>query len=297
MVELTLGKVNNEERKFIPTKKVNLVKYIKELDLVEEYKIIQTFENGYKFRCYDDGKGLSFTKTKKVGNISDIIEIDEETFNNVLYRTGKCIKKTRKTFKDKSFKIDLDYFIEPIVMTLVEVSVSKDEKLENYNVPSGFIEVTGNSIYNNSNIFNGSILSTISILEGTDGVGKTTAIEQLLKCGIICQDRCNDVISANMLFEIPMELRVKRYWEYLKKIDKKIIFLVNNDREELERRINSRAEISEFDELAYEYNMLYLDTFNHMKERNMLEGKLFLLDCTGLSIEDVTKQLKKIILK
>lgn len=296
MVELTLGKVNNEERKFIPTKKVNFVKYIEGLEKVEEYKITQTFEDGYKFRCYDDGKGLSFTKSKKIDKISDIVEIDEATFNNVLNRTGKCIKKTRRTFKDGSFKIDVDYFSKPVVMILVEVSTSGDEKLGDYKVPSGFVDVTGNSIYDNSNIYNGSIISNGTILEGTDGVGKTTAIEALLKRGIICQDRCNDVISANMLFEIPMEQRTERYHEYLKKNDKKVIILVNNDKAELERRIYSRAEVSEFDKLAYEYNVLYLDTFNYMNERNMLEGKMFLLDCTGLSVEDVTERLKNIIL-
>ena len=66
MVDLTLGKVNNEERKFVPTKKVNFLKYINGLKKVEEYKIIQTFENKLKFRCYDDGNGLSFTKTKNI---------------------------------------------------------------------------------------------------------------------------------------------------------------------------------------------------------------------------------------
>lgn len=296
MVELTLGKVNNEERKFIPTKKANFKKYIEGLEKVEEYRITQTFEAGYKFRCYDDGKGLSFTKTKKSGKISDIVEIDEVTFYNILNRTGKCIRKTRRTFKDGAFKIDVDYFSEPVVMIIVEVSTSEDEKLGNYKVPSGLVEVTGNSIYENSSIYNGSIISTSTILEGTDGVGKTTAIEVLLKIGIICQDRCNDVISANMLFDIPMELRAKRYHEYLKKIDKKVIFLVNNDRNELERRIYSRLEVSEFDKLAYEYNVLYLETFNYMKERDMLEGKLFLLDCTGLSARNVTEKLKDMII-
>ena len=297
MVELRLGKINNEERKFIPVKKEFFEEYIGKLKKIEEYELTQTFKNGYKYRCYNDNGTLKFTRNKKMGKITDVIEIDKDTFYNVLSENGKYIRKIRKYYNDGPFEIDVDYFSEPIEMILVEVASIGNEPLENYKPPNGFIEVTGNSNFENANIYNGSIISNNTIIEGTDGVGKTTTIEGLLKYGIICQDRCMDVISVNMLFDIPMEVRAKKYQEYFKKIDKKIIFLVNNDREEIERRINTRERLSEFDKLAYKYNVLYLDTYNYMKERNMLEGKLFLVDCTGLTINEQVNALKIIILK
>lgn len=294
-MELRLGKINNEERKFIPTKKEFFEEYINSLKEIEEYELTQTFKDGYKYRCYNDNGCLKFTRNKKMGKITDVIEIDEETFNNVLNENKKCIRKIRKYYHDGNFEIDVDYFSEPINLILVEVATIGKESLENYNPPKGFVEVTGNEIYENSNIYKGSIISNSTIIEGTDAVGKSTTIEELLKQGIICQDRCMDVISANMLFDVPMKERVKKYENYLKKIDKKIIILVNNDKKELERRINLRTKLSEFDKQAYEYNVLYLETFNYMKKHNMLMNKMFLLDVTGLSIEQQVEKVKKTI--
>lgn len=77
------------------------------------------------------------------------------------------------------------------------------------------------------------IIWTINtIIEGTDGVGKTTTIIELIKSGIICQDRCMDMISKNMIFDISIKERVNKYQNYLKNIDKKIIIMINNDKEE-----------------------------------------------------------------
>ena len=240
---------------------------------------------------------MKFTRNKKTGKITEVIEIDEKTFNNVINENKKYIKKTRKYYIDGEFEIDVDYFTKPLEMVLVEVASIGKTPLEEYKAPYGFIEVTGNSKFENSNIYKGSIISSGTIIEGTDGVGKTTAIEGLLQKGIICQDRCMEVISVNMLFEISMEERTRKYQEYLKRIDKKVIFLINNDKEELERRINLREKLSEFDEEAYAYNILYLDTFNYMKENNMLEGKLFMVNCTGLSVDEVIDKIESIIIE
>lgn len=137
----------------------------------------------------------------------------------------------------------------------------------------------------------------VAIIEGTDGVGKSSTINKLFEQGIKCRDRSKDVISKNMLFSVELETRVKVYHEYLKEIDKKIIFLVNNDKEELERRINKREKISAFDIEAYAYNKLYVDTYNYMKENDLLENKLFLVDCTGLTFDEQVRKVKDVILR
>lgn len=297
MIELRLGKINNEERKFIPTKDNFFEEYVNSLEEIEEYELIQTFKDGYKYRCYNDKGNLKFTRNKKMGKITEVIEIDENTFNTVLNENKKCIRKIRKYYNDGPFEIDIDFFYEPIKMILVEVACIGDVPLEEYKPPRGFVEVTGNDIFENSNIYNGSIISNNTIIEGTDGVGKTMIVEELLKEGIICQDRCMKVISPNMLFNISMDERCQKYQKYLKKIDKKVIILVNNDKKELERRISKRNTLSEFDEMAYKYNMLYLDTYKVMEQRNMLEEKMFLIDCTGLNIEEEKNKVKEIILK
>lgn len=132
-------------------------------------------------------------------------------------------------------------------------------------------------------------------MEGTDAVGKSSTLKLLENEGIICKDRSKDVISKYMLFSVDLDTRVKIYHDYLKKNDKKIIFLVNSDKDVLEKRVKSRVKISSFDLEAYAYNHLYIDTYNYMKEKNLLENKLFLVDCTGLSLEEQVKKVKEVI--
>lgn len=133
------------------------------------------------------------------------------------------------------------------------------------------------------------------IIEGTDGVGKSTTIKRLAKNNIICQDRSRNVISKYMLFDISMENRVNKYFEYLKNNDCLIIFLINNNKSELMRRIYSREKISDFDLQAYEYNLLYKETYEYMKKKNMLLNKLYMIDVTNLNIEEQTNKVKKLI--
>lgn len=134
------------------------------------------------------------------------------------------------------------------------------------------------------------------ILEGTDGVGKTTTINALKKDNISCQDRSKDIFSKYMLFDIDMKERTRHYYDYLKNNDCIVIFLINNDKEELMRRIYSREKISDFDLQAYEYNQLYKETYNYMSKYDMLCGKLFLVDVTGLNVEEQIQKVKDVIL-
>ncbi len=293
MVVLRLGKINNEERKFIPSKKEYLERYLSSLKKIEEYELTQTYKDGYKYRRYNDNGSFKYTCNNKMSKISEVKEIDEHLFNNILKENNKCVRKIRKYYIDGDYEIDADYFKEPIEMIMIEVSTNKD--LSKYIPPKGFIEVSNNKVFENYGIYNGSIKSNNTILEGTDGVGKTVTIEKLLNDGIIVQDRCMDVISKNMLFNVSMERRANLYRDYLKKINKKVIFLINNDKQELESRIKKRKVLSEFDTEAYKYNQLYKDTYNYMKEKNMLENKLFIIDCTGLSIEEQVKKVRDVI--
>lgn len=298
MMKLKVGKLNNSELKFIPTKRDSLDEYISKLKLTDEYEITQTFYNDYKYRQlkYNDEE-IKYTRNKKykTKSITKVVEINESEFNNIFAITKKCIKKNRKSYIDGNYKIDIDYFSLPFQMILVEVS--SNYSLDDYCSPKGFINVTNNSLFQNKNIFNNSIISTNTIIEGTDGVGKSITIEKLLEYGIVCQDRSNDVISKYMLFDVSMEERANHYYEYLKNTDKRIIFMINNDSNELMRRINSRGEISDFDLDTVKYNKLYLDTYNYMKERDLLCNKLFLVDVSNLTLEEQIKKVKDVIYK
>ena len=295
MVVLRLGKINNEERKFIPTRLDILEEYLQGMEEIEEYELTQTYRDGYKYRRYCDHGNMKYTRNLKMGKVTDVVEIGEEEFLEVLKDTKKSIRKIRKYYQDGEYEIDVDYFMEPVSMIMVEVA-SLGAPLADYQAPKGFVDVTGNKIYENSSIYQGSILSCSTIIEGTDAVGKSTTVNRLLSMGILCRERSMDMFSKYMEFTVPLEERVEHYYEYLKNHEEKVIFLVNHDKMELERRVSLRDVISEFDKKAYEYNQLYFETYQYMMEHDMLEGKLFLVDCTNLTFEEQVEKVKNIII-
>lgn len=134
------------------------------------------------------------------------------------------------------------------------------------------------------------------ILEGCDAVGKTSTIEILKKDGINCLDRSKDVFSKYMVENISMKERARIYFEYLNIHDDIVIFLINNNKEEIERRINLKKVKDKFDEKAFLYNQLYQETFKFMQENDMLNNRLFLVDVTDLSLEEQANKVRKAIL-
>ena len=130
------------------------------------------------------------------------------------------------------------------------------------------------------------------ILEGTDAVGKTSVIKNLSNYELF--DRDNNICK---LFDFNISLldRVNKLKEYLDKNENYLIFLINNDKEELERRVNLRETIDEYDRFSYLYNLLYLETYLYMEQNDLLNYKLFMVDCTGVSLEEETNRVKEII--
>ena len=129
-------------------------------------------------------------------------------------------------------------------------------------------------------------------LEGTDAVGKTSVINNLKEYQLFDRDK---VICKLFDFNISLTDRVNQLKEYLNNNKNYIIFLINNDKEELERRVNSRETIDEYDKYTYLYNLLYLETYLYMEMNNLLYGKLFMVDCTNLSLEEQTNRVKEIL--
>lgn len=158
----------------------------------------------------------------------------------------------------------------------------------------GLVDVTTNPLYFDNNI--NMVKVSRAIIEGTDGVGKTSTITHLIEQGIVCFDR-SETICKYMLFDVSMESRISAYMEYLSTIKPYfVVFLTNESREELEARINSRDSISEFDKMAYEYNILYRDTYRNMVNL-ALNNPIELVDCTGLTIDEQVNQVKACILR
>ena len=130
------------------------------------------------------------------------------------------------------------------------------------------------------------------ILEGTDAVGKTSVINNLKDYKLMDRDK---EISKLFMFDISLIERVKKIIEYFKKNENYVIFLVNSDQKELERRVSLRKIHDEFDKYTYLYNLMYLETYLYMEKMNLLDNRLFMVDCTGLNILEETSKVKKLV--
>ena len=295
-MKLKVGKINNVERKFIPIRKSKLEKYIEGLEFVETYQITQYYNENYKYREFKQ-EDIKYTKSQKDNETTIVEEISREEFLKK-FNPNTVIVKQRKKYRDKKYTIEIDEFFRPVKMTIIEVS-SDTSRLEDYKQDETFIEVTGNPIFQNENIIKGSIQKSEVIIEGTDGVGKTTVIKRLLEDGIICQDRCEEVISKNMLFDISTEECAKKIYEryFENETGETVVFLINLDRNELLNRIQGRENISEFDLEAYEYGLLYKKTYEYMIKKYNTKNRLLMLNCTGLNKQEQYTRVKELILK
>lgn len=151
------------------------------------------------------------------------------------------------------------------------------------------------------------------VIEGTDGVGKSTVIKALeqyfgdhtiteykqtdkkpVKLEFEFLDRETTTISASMLFTVRMKDRIERIKKYLdNNSDTFVLFLVNEDANELLRRVETRDKPgSDFDREAPAYNLLYMATFNEMKRHNMVNHQIAMLDVTD---DDITTEKESTI--
>ena len=89
-----------------------------------------------------------------------------------------------------------------------------------------FIDVTNNPKYKIENILNDSLIYTNSVIEGTDGVGKTTITISLAENGIIVYDRDVENITKKMKPFIPDEERYSSIKLFLEKDKKRKLIIL-----------------------------------------------------------------------
>ena len=155
-----------------------------------------------------------------------------------------------------------------------------------------FINVTQNKLYLLENVLKGSLKQTNIVIEGADGVGKSTLVAELAYKGYITQDRAVNEVTRKMREEIPKEDRIQGVKEYLE-MDKnrKLVFLYLFDENVLKQRIESRKNISEYDKKALIFQRLYLDTYNELKSFS----NIYIIDCLGKTPAELVKEIENLI--
>lgn len=229
----------------------------------------------------------SYVSTKRE-YLSSYLKKLKELYEEPIIHKNEIVGK-KIIYEDKGILIKVECYFNLNSLCIIRTNSNE------YVPEKGFIKVS--NLFDSENILNGFINVPNYTLEGTDGIGKTTTIEELIYEGIVCFDRNLDTICKYMLFDVPMETRIHEYKKYLEQTKDKILFLVNMDEEEIRRRIYSRDVVSEFDKYAVEYNRMYYETYKEMERRNLLYNKLFLADCTGLSVLEQKEKIKRMVLR
>lgn len=155
-----------------------------------------------------------------------------------------------------------------------------------------FIDVTVNNMYSLNKILQGQLKKTNIVIEGADGVGKSTLVSLLAEKGYLTQDRAVKEVTQKMREEISKKERVENVKQYLEFDEsRKLVFLYLSDEAELKKRINMRENISEYDKKALIFQKLYIDTYNQLKYFD----NLYIIDCLGKTPLDLVKEIEKLI--
>ncbi len=270
-----LGSVLKYEHKYICVKEHLLDDYIKEnTTYLHSYKIEQKFYLGIKYRKYITSEGIIYVKhnihsiTKSNKSI-DITEISLDEYNSI--PSTYIIEKTRYSYRinNTDLILDIDRFNGGI--SLIEVWGLDGNQASKFKTFKGLVEVTGNKYYSNEYIAShqDNILSRgLYIIEGTDLIGKTTVVNQLIHNGYVCYDRDQYNFSNYILLDKGVDYGIKHIISnYKDKKNYKIYVLYTNNEAILSERIQSRKKLeglSEFDSYCIDYNRLYISILKEL---------------------------------
>lgn len=212
-------------------------------------------------------------------NLERIFLLDKTNINSYTLKKGKYIIQIKEYNGFSTVNID----------GIITIFYFFDETQKPFN---DFIDITLNEKYLLKNILRGSLKKINVVIEGADGVGKSTLVRQLANKGYITQDRAVREVTKKMREEISIEERIESVKKYLySNKERKLIFLFLSNEKELEDRINTREKISEYDKKALIFQRLYVDTYNQLSGIK----NLYLLDCLGKTPVDLVNEIEKLI--
>lgn len=151
------------------------------------------------------------------------------------------------------------------------------------------IRVDNNVRYTIPNILDGYVINGNILLEGADGVGKTTISKGLAYKGIITEDRNVPNISWVMEPQYERNERIETIQKYIEcSQNKTIVFFYNSNEKELLDRIETRGTRSDYDKFALYKQEKYLDTYEVLHNfRNLI-----LYNVSGKSIYEITTDIE-----
>lgn len=209
----------------------------------------------------------------------------------------KLLKSTEGDLRNEkgtlNFKITFyeGFYTIEFVNLATLIYLSTDSKIKPH---PDFIDITDNEKFTLSNIATGKIYNANLVIEGSDGVGKSTLVANLAQRGILCQDRAVNEITKKMKPEIGTLERVLSVEQFLTQdLQRKLVFIYMSDEKELEARIQKRGMVSKYDKQALRFQQLYLDTYRRFENY----PNIYLIDCLNKSRDDMVNEILYILVK
>lgn len=308
--------INKFERKFICIKKHKLDEYLtgisidteEKAEYLHEYYISQKYLGNIKYRKYtyiSRSKPI-ITCTKhikhKIDDVNKQVEIQEISLAEYESISANELIKLREAYRivGTNIYLDIDTFKNNKDLNIIEVWSEDKEQLSSYKPFKGLIEVTGNKEYGNEFIarhIDNITTRPVIVMEGTDLIGKTTIVEQLVRQGYICMDRdqydFSNYIQLGVSAEESAENIVKKY----KKYNRLVVALYTDKEETLRRRLQQRLEtaghLSEYDNLCIEYNTLYKEIIKLLLKDNYMSSKVLAINIAKSSTEQTIESIRR----
>ena len=326
-----LGNIKKYEYKFVCVKPHLLKDFLFEnARRLEEYSIEQKYVGDDKYRQYiTNDNEVICTKHIRTSDENDrhdktvdIFKISADEYDSVkseyiVYKARQAYTLVSDAFKDVI--INLDRIWTPLsveladkkTISLVEIWSTNKQQIEQFISQHDFskflIPVSDNKYFHNDYIAKHDINITtrpVVVLEGTDLIGKSTVVKEMVSRGYLCLDRDQESFSSCVTLDnSPADIADKIVLNY--DIDEKheqkkfVVVLTIEDEEILLKRLYERyktGKISEYDMQCVQYNEIYQDVISNLRHRRDYFTEI-MVDSNRMSRTDTPDEICDAIIK
>lgn len=296
-----IGNIQKAERKFVCTKPHLLYDYLNDRAQFMHYSDIEQKQSGgVKYRKYTYNGKVTYVKhilEHKSGIIKkvSIDEIVEQDYNSI--KSHGVVRKTRLAYRldQVGLTLSVDIFDKGKMVVEVWSTADKLDELNRFIAPKGLEEVTKIDDFSYNYIANHKdniLTKPLIIIEGTDLIGKSTIVKELIQYGYICLDRDQyDFSNYVTLYENPHTSAERIRQAYTGRQNYKIIVLYTSDNSLISDRLSIRiknSEISEYDMEAEKYNTVYMSILDHLSHSGI---DMIGIDVYGKSVRDIVNNI------
>lgn len=197
---------------------------------------------------------------------------------------------------DKYYYMDGDILVEvdmfPQNELILLTAKSNENDLEEFvprqqrnSLKKGLVDVTKSPIYQSPESIIENTKPLKVVIEGPKGVGKSTIIRFLVRKGVNCRDRDQEIFSNDFIVGLDVDTRASYWKERINRNPKEYFLLLTCSKEGLTERLSRRQEEGSGYSHDHEvYRNAYEETYNYLRKEHELNQKLYKINNSKLSI-------------